>query len=134
MRSIKTGLRSFLDAHASSGGAPVYIGRVDGDTAIPFIVLQRLHTENYDTLDSPGDDSLRAETFRITTYAKTDLPAHTIADTIAEALGDYEGAMGTDRRCEAVFIDDETGDYEPPEFVDGLALADLVVTIQHSPA
>lgn len=134
MRSIKTGLRAFLDAHAASDGAPVHIGRAPQNVAIPFIVMQRLRNETYDTLDDPGDDSLRAETFRITTYARTDDVAHTIADELAEALDDYEGTMGSDRRCEAAWMEDESGDYEPPEYVDGLAVADIVVTIQHSPA
>jgi hypothetical protein len=134
MRSIKTGFRAFLDANAATAGAPVFIGRAEQNCPIPFIVMQRLRTEPYDTLDAPGDDSLRAETFRVTTYAHTDQAAHGIADAVAEVLDDYEGAMGSHRRCEAAWIEDESGDYEPPEYVDGLAVADLVVTIQHSPA
>jgi hypothetical protein len=134
VRSIKTGLRAFLDANAASDGAPVWIGKAQEGTAIPYIVMQRVRTEDYTTLDAPGDDSLRAETFRITTYAHTDQPAHDIADDIAEVLDDYTGAMGSDRVCESAWMEDESGDYEPPEYVDGLALADLLVTIQHSPA
>lgn len=100
-----------------------------------FIVISRLSTENYTTLDDPGDDSLRAETFRITTYAKSgDEDAHTTADAMAEYLDDFSGAMGTARVCEAVFIEDESGDYDPPLYAEGWASADLTVTIQHSPA
>jgi hypothetical protein len=134
VRSIKTGLRAFLDAQTASGGAPVWVGKADQNTSIPFIVLQRVRTEDYATMDAPGDDSLRSETFRITTYAHTDQSAHVIADDMAELLDGYAGAMGTDRKVEDAWIEDESGDYEPPEYVDGLALADILVTIQHSPA
>lgn len=137
MRSIATGLRSVLDAHASSDGAPVSIGKAVFTTAIPskFIVIDRLSTENYTTLDDPSDDSLRAETFRITTYAKGGvLEADETADAMAEYLDDFSGAMGSARVCEAVFIEDESGGYDPPLFVDGFDTADLTVTIQHSPA
>lgn len=136
MRSIKTGLRAFLDANAATAGAPVYVGRAEQGTAVPFVVMQRVGTETYDTLDDPADDSLIAETFRIATYAKTDQPAHDIADDVADLLLGYTSgtAMGTDRKFEAAWLESETGDYEPPEYVDGLAIADLVLTIQHSPA
>jgi hypothetical protein len=137
VRSIATGLRSFLDGHASSDGAQVFIRKGPKQESPPdkLKVIQRMSTENYTTLDDPGDDSLRAETFRITTYARGGtLEADTTADAMAEALDDYSGAMGSDRVCEAVFIEDESGDYDPPLYVDGFDTADLVVTIQHSPA
>jgi hypothetical protein len=114
---------------------PVHLGHAPETVGARFILIQRLSTENYTTLDNPGDDSLRAETFRLTAYSKKgDEDCHTVADAIAEALDDYEGAMGTARRCEAVFIEDESGDYDPPVFMDGYSLADITLTIQHSPA
>lgn len=136
MRSIAPGLRSVLDAHASSDSAPVKLEHappLEPDMT-KYIVIHRLSTENYTTLDAPDDDSLRAETFRIVTCAKTDEEAHTTADAMAEYLDDYSGAMGSSRVCEAVFIEDESGDYDPPLYVEGWASADLTVTIQHSPA
>ena len=136
MRSIAAGLRSVLDANASSDSAAVNLEHAP--PLVPglekFIVINRLNTENYQTLDDPGDDSLRAETFRITTYARTDLEAHTTADAMAEYLDDFSGAMGSDRVCEAVFLEDEAGDYDPPLYVEGFATAELTVMIQHSPA
>lgn len=136
MRSIATGLRSTLDAHASSDSAPVNLGKAP--QLVPglakFIVIDRVSAENYTTLDDPNDDSLRAETFRITTYARTVEEADETADAMAEYLDAFSGAMGSARVCEAVFIEDESGGYDPPLFVDGFDTADLTVTIQHSPA
>lgn len=135
MRSIATGLRSTLDSHASSDGASVSIGHAPqvADVA-KFIVIDRLNTDNHPTLDDPGDDSLVDETFRITTYARTVIEADTTADAMGTYLGDFSGAMGSDRVCEAVYREDESGDYDPPLFVEGFATADLIVLIQHSPA
>lgn len=136
MRSIATGLRSVLDAHASSDGAPVSLSKAPDlvPNLTKFIVIHRVATENYTTLDDPGDDSLRAETFRIITCAKTVAEADETADAIAEYLDDFSGAMGSDRVCEAVFIEDESGDYDPPLYTEGWDTAELVVQIQHSPA
>lgn len=136
MRSIATGLRSVLDSHASSDGAPVNLGKAP--QLVPglakFIVIDRLSRDNHPTLDDPGDDSLIDEGFRITTYARTVEEADETADAMGTYLGDFSGAMGAARVCEAVFIDDASGDYDPPLYVDGFDTADLIVTIQHSPA
>lgn len=136
MRSIATGLRSVLDAHASSDGAPVSIGHAPQSSPPPdkFIVIDRLNTDNHPTLDDSGDDSLVDETFRITTYARTVAEADTTSDAMGTYLGDYSGAMGSDRVAEAVYREDESGDYDPPLYVDGFDTADLIVMIQHSPA
>lgn len=134
MTSISPGLRAWIDAHASSAGAPVYIGHAKQDTAIPYIVIQRVRTERYETMDDSDDDSLIAETFRITVYAETDEECHEPADAIATALVAFTGAMGSDRVCEAVYLEDESAEFAPPEFVDGLNAADVIVLIQHSPA
>lgn len=128
------GFRSWLDGHASSNSHPVYITHAKQDTAVPYIIVQRLRTERYETMDAPDDDSLIAETIRISVYAETDKEAHDPADAIAEALDAFTGAMGSSRVVEAVYLEDESGDYAPPEYVDGLASADVIAFIQHSPA
>ncbi len=137
MTSIATGLRSLLDAHASSDGAPVSLGKapplVPG--LLKFIVIDRLSRDNHATLDDPGDDSLIDETFRITTYAAGGvIEADETADAMCTYLGDFSGAMGSDRSAIAAYIEDASGDYDPPLFVDGFDTADLIVLIQHKPA
>ena len=136
MTSIATGLRTVLDAHASSDSAPVNIGHAP--PLVPglekFIVVDRLSRDNHATLDDPGDDSLIDETFRIVTYARTVAEADETADAMGTYLGDFSGAMGSDRSCIAAYIEDASGDYDPPLFVEGFSTADLVVLIQHKPA
>lgn len=134
-RSIATGLRSTLDAHASSDGAPVSIGHAAQAAGVAkFIVIERMNADNHATLDDPGDDSLIDETLRITTYARTVLEADETSDAMGTYLGDFTGPMGSDRVCEAVYREDESGGYDPPLYVDGFDTAELVVMIQHSPA
>lgn len=138
MKSIAPGLRSYLDAHVSTGGFPIYLNKVpqlEPNHADPFYLIQRMGRNNHPTLDDPGDDSLVDETVRITAYGRTDLIADTRADAVSTHLADFgEGAMGTDRRCEAIYVEDESSDYEPPQFVDGFDTSEVILLIQHSPA
>ncbi|TXH56420.1 MAG: hypothetical protein E6Q97_06470 [Desulfurellales bacterium] len=134
MRSIAPGLRTYLDAHASTGGSPVCLHHAPQDAGEKYFVIERLNLDNNATMDDPGDDSLISETVRVTAYGRTDLIAHTAADAVRDAIEDYTGAMGTDRVCVALYVESESGDYDPPTFVDGYAVSDLTLLIHHKPA
>lgn len=134
MRSIETGFHNYLAGLAETNGATVCVNVAPQGTNVPFIIFQIVRTENYATMDDPGDDSLRAETIRVSTYHSTAAKAREMSDNIAEALDGYSGTMGDDRKAEAVWIEDETAEYVPPQFVDAYHVCDLTLTIQHSPA
>lgn len=136
MRSISHGFRAYLAALSAvtTATAQVRISAIDQSVTGTFIVVTRMGTEHFDTLGA-ADDSLLSEMFRVVVYDDgADVVAHTLADSIAETLDDFTGAMGSDRVVQNIFFPDESGDYTPPEFVDGRFMAELMVTIQHSPA
>lgn len=136
MRSIETGFRSYLDGLTETDGATVHVNVAEqrsADDVTPFIVINVVHTDNFDGLGA-ADDSLREETFGLTVYHRTAALARTMSDAVEEALDDFTGAMGSDRVVQNLFFPDSTGDYTPPEYVTGFHLCNTVVTIQHAPA
>jgi hypothetical protein len=133
MRSIETGFRSYLDGLTETNGATVWVNAAEQGTVAPFVVINVVDTDNFDSL-GPADDSLRAETFNLTVYHTTAAKARTMSDAIEEALDDFTGAMGSDRVAQNVFFPNATADYTPPEVVVGFHLCNTIVTIQHAPA
>lgn len=136
MRSIETGFRNYLDGLSATNGASVWVNAApqpDPDSLVPFVVINVVNTENFDTLGA-ADDSLRSETFNMTVYHSTAAKARAMSDAIEEQLDDFTGAMGSDRVVQSVGFENASAEYTPPEAVVGMHLCNTLVKIWHAPA
>lgn len=135
MKSIAFGLRSYLAglSAVNAVSAVVALDVMAQKETPTFIVLNRIATEDFDDLSGTGDSFL-AETFRLIVYGKTTETAMELGDSLRTTLRGFTGAMGTDRIAQAIYIEDRSGDYDAPEFVDGRYTDELTIVIQHSPA
>lgn len=145
MRSIAEGLRSYLDAHTSTGGYPVkleYADHSDGYTngvPTPFHVIHRRGNAPYAaTDDGDGGTGLWSETFDIVSHAPTNAVAHSLADAISSHLvGLSPGtAMGSDRVMTDISDVSEEGEFDANVFGDekGWCMAGSQIWIQHKAA
>lgn len=137
MRSIAAGFRGWLQAlgPVTTAGAKVHLSRVPQTEECPCITVNRSGGDPLQVLDT-DDDSLQIENFELRTWAFTGKEADELMDALVEELEDFEGNMGSARRCEAVLFDGlpsldvgdiDFGDQKLRHF------AELPVTLQHSP-
>lgn len=137
MRSIAAGFRSWLAAltPVTSAGAQVDLSRIPETNSMPTITVNRTGGDAMQTLDSDGD-SLQIEDFTLRVWGLTGKQASELMDAVFEELADFEGNMGSDRRCEAVIFGGlPTLDIGDADFGDETVrhVAEVTLTLQHSP-
>lgn len=137
MRSIAAGFRSWLKdlTPVTDAGASVHVSRIPETDALPCLTINRAGGDPLQTL-ADDDDSLLMEDFELRAWGATGKAANELMDGVIEELEDFEGNMGSDRRCEAViFAGLPTLDVGDVDFGDQLLrhFAEVTVTLQHSP-
>lgn len=136
MRSIGPGLRAYIAALPFMSGIAVFAsGRIDQSTPMPAVSIHRQSSDANDCLDA-HNDALMTEQFVVLAWAETDEQALSLSSQLADAVDDYVGAMGTGRIAQAVYIEDESADFDPVEYGDesGRFVHPLSLLIMHSPA
>lgn len=137
MRSIAAGFRAWAAALSAvtTAGASVSLSRIPETAAMPTITINRAGGDPLQTLDD-DDDSLVLEDFELRVWGDSGKEANELMDGLYNALEDFAGNMGSDRRCEAVIFGGlPTLDVGDVDFGDEVArhVAGLTVTLQHSP-
>lgn len=138
MRSIAPGLRTYVAARSyisTACGTRVFGPAADQGAALPLVTIHRLSTAANDCLDA-HDDSLIDERFVIMPWAdESDEVALSLSEQLAQEIDNYTGAMGSHRTAKAVYIEDESGEFDPEEFGGPLGrfVHPVSVLIQHSP-
>ena len=129
---MRSGLVSLLTGEptiSSIVGSRVYIGKAPQTAPLPYIVITQMNSEDFKTFDGTGE--LRAVDFDIDCKADRSVEAEALGNAVRVFLQDYSGAAG-DETIQAVLLNDESIDYEPPTDASDIGVHTLLLdfTIQ----
>lgn len=138
MRSIAPGLRTYVAARtyiSTACSTRIFGPAADEGAALPLVTIHRQSSDAHDCLDA-HDDSLIDERFTILPWADDDETALSLSEQLAQEMDNFTGAMGSHRVAKAVYIEDESGEFDPEEYGGPLGrfVHPVSVLIQHSPA
>lgn len=125
---MKAGLVSLLSGEATITaicGTRLYVNRAPQNGAFPHVIITQMRSEENGTIDG-GSGQLRFLDFDIDCKAKSSVSAEALANAVRVFIHDYSGAAGS-FTIGAVWINDESDDYEEPE--DGSDVGVFVVTL-----
>ena len=125
---MKSGLVSLLSAESTITAicsTRIYVKRAPQKAAFPHVIITQMGSEENGTLDG-GSGQLRFLDFDIDCKAKSSVAAESLGNAVRTYIDDYSGTAGS-FTIGAVFINDESDDYEEPE--DGSDVGVFVVTL-----